>query len=197
MHMMGGALAIDSSDSGSTICFSMNFRIPEDAKKSDVKRVRPEESGRRNLSILLAEDDPVNMFAAQRILAKAGHAVTPASDGGQALELLRGAEFDLILMDVQMPVMDGLEATAAIRADKTIGDKSRIPIVAMTAYAMSGDQERFLAGGMDGYIAKPLDSTTLHETIFRVVSRKNEKQKALGVDVLTGSDARATDPTEA
>ena len=196
MHMMGGALAIDSSDSGSTICFSMSFKTPEDAKKTGVKHVRPEESGHRSLHILLAEDDPVNMFAAQRILAKAGHVVTTASDGGQALELLRGAEFDLILMDVQMPVMDGLEATAAIRADQTLGEKSGIPIVAMTAFAMSGDREKFLAGGMDGYIAKPLDSATLHKTIFRVVSRKS-KEKTPDADVLASSDALAPDPTEA
>ena len=173
MHMMGGSLAIDSSDSGTTICFSLNFRIPEGTAKTTVACKHSEKTGHGNLRILLAEDDPVNMFAARRILDKAGHSVTPASNGGQVVELLRESEFDLILMDVQMPVMDGLEATAVIRKDQTLGEKSRIPIVAMTAYAMNGDREKFLAGGMDGYIAKPLSSETLYEIISKVVARNN------------------------
>ena len=173
MRMMGGSLAIDSSDTGTTICFSLSFRIPTTTPTTTGERERAGKIGHRNLRILLAEDDPVSMFAARRILDKAGHVVTPASDGGQVLELLREGEFDLILMDVQMPVMDGLEVTAAIRDDQTLGEKSRIPIVAMTAYAMSGDREKFLAGGMDGYIAKPLSSETLYEIISKVVARNN------------------------
>jgi PAS domain S-box-containing protein len=177
MHMMGGSLAIDSSKEGTTICFSLNFKIPEATAKTTVARKHSEKTGHGNLRILLAEDDPVNMFAARRILEKAGHNVTPASDGGHAIELLRESEFDLILMDVQMPVMDGLEAAAVIRKDQTLGDKSRIPIVAMTAYAMSGDREKFLSGGMDGYIAKPLSCETLYEIISNVVARKNIEPK--------------------
>ena len=86
--------------------------------------------------------------------------------------------------DVQMPVMDGLEATAVIREDQTLGDKSRIPIVAMTAYAMSGDREKFLAAGMDGYIAKPLSFETLYEIISSVVSRNTHEQEAPASGVL-------------
>ncbi|PKN40361.1 MAG: histidine kinase [Deltaproteobacteria bacterium HGW-Deltaproteobacteria-18] len=196
MHMMGGSLAIDSSDTGTTICFSLRFKVPAISAKTTVEHERPGKSGYRKLRILIAEDDPVSMFAAQRILGKAGHVVTPASDGGQALELLREMDFDLVLMDVQMPVQDGMEVTAAIRSDQTLGEKSRIPIVAMTAYAMSGDREKFLAGGMDGYIAKPLDSATLYEIISDVVFQKKGRN-AFVDDTLTENDALEPKPEDA
>jgi CheY-like chemotaxis protein len=172
VHMMGGTLAIDSSKTGTTICLSLSL-VAAATEEADVPK--PDESelpetGR--LRILLAEDDAVNMLAAARILEKAGHTVTRALDGEQVLKLLREADFDIILMDIQMPVMDGLQATAAIRNDTSLKDKSRIPIVAMTAYAMTGDCEKFLTRGMDGYIAKPLDTKGLCEVIENVVSRK-------------------------
>jgi PAS domain S-box-containing protein len=197
MRMMGGSLAIDSSDTGTTICFSLSFRIPTTTPTTTGERERAGKIGHRNLRILLAEDDPVSMFAARRILDKAGHVVTPASDGGQVLELLREGEFDLVLMDVQMPVMDGLEVTAAIRDDQTLGEKSRIPIVAMTAYAMIGDREKFLDGGMDGYIAKPLDNMTLSETIFDVVFQKNKGNNAFVDGALTENGTLEPKPEEA
>jgi len=197
MHMLDGSLAIDSSDTGTTICFSLKLKIPATSAETTVERERSRKTGHRRLRILLAEDDPVSMFAAQRILDKAGHVVTPASDGGKVLELLREAEFDLVLMDVQMPVMDGLEVTAAIRNDRALGEKSRIPIVAMTAYAMSGDREKFLDGGMDGYIAKPLDSMTLCETIFDVVFQKNKGNNAFMDDTPTENGALEPKPEEA
>lgn len=129
-------------------------------------RRRPEQ--RATLRILLAEDDPVSMYAARRVLEKAGHSVTPATDGGQVLELLRDQDFDLVLMDVQMPIMDGVVATAMIRSDPSLGPKSGIPIIAMTAYAMDGDREKFLACGMDDYMAKPLDSSKLCQVIQNI-----------------------------
>jgi len=172
VSLMGGTLAIDTSETGTTICFSLPLRIAAmDAQ--EVKTCRADDQpGPARLRILLAEDDSVNMFAATRILEKAGHSVSQATDGEQVLTLLRQADFDLVLMDIQMPVMDGLQATALIRRDASLGDKSRIPIVAMTAYAMSGDAEKFLTGGMDGYIAKPLDSKDLFDVISDVVSRR-------------------------
>jgi len=107
VHMMDGALAIDSGESGTTICFS----LPLEPSQPDPKQVQtPGEVQPKscNLRILLAEDDAVNMYAAERLLKNAGHDVTQAFDGEQALALLRESEFDLILMDIQMPVMDGL-----------------------------------------------------------------------------------------
>ncbi|HXG38293.1 MAG TPA: response regulator [Bacteroidota bacterium] len=122
------------------------------------------------LKILLAEDNEVNRLVATAILQKKGHEVVHAENGTQALEAVRQRRFDLILMDVQMPDMDGLQATAAIRAwEQSIGRHT--PIVAMTAHAMKGDRERFLAAGMDDYIAKPINSQELLAILSRVAAR--------------------------
>ena len=111
--------------------------------------------GRPPLRVLLAEDNPVNQRLMVRLLENQGHQVTTADDGSAALRALEEHRFDLILMDVQMPVMDGLQATAAIRERERSGD-SRVPIIALTAHAMAGDRERFLSNGMDSYISKPV-----------------------------------------
>jgi CheY-like chemotaxis protein len=108
----------------------------------------------------VAEDNPVNQTLAIRILEKQGHAVVIVDNGEAARDALVVQPFDLVLMDVQMPVMDGLEATAAIRAqEKSSG--THMPIIAMTAHAMKGDRERCLAAGMDGYVAKPIKLSDL------------------------------------
>jgi len=109
------------------------------------------------LKILVAEDNPVNQLLARRILEKAGHAVVIACDGRKALEAYETGIFDLILMDVQMPEMDGFAATAAIREQEAMNPAgSRMPILALTAHAMAGDRERCLAAGMDGFVTKPI-----------------------------------------
>jgi len=125
-------------------------------------------AAQRPLSILLAEDNPVNQKLACRLLEKAGHRVTVAADGRQALSAWRAGAFDLVLMDFQMPHMDGLETTAAIRArEAAIGRHT--PIVAMTAHALKGDQDRCLAAGMDGYVSKPIHLQQLLEVIEGVL----------------------------
>ena len=111
-----------------------------------------------SLRILLVEDNPVNQRLAQRILEHSGYSVVMAGNGKEALAALTGQRFDLILMDVQMPVMDGFEATRAIREHE---HGSHIPIIAITAHAMTGDRERCLAAGMDGYLTKPIRSAEL------------------------------------
>ena len=112
------------------------------------------------MRILLAEDNPVNQQLAVRILEKRGHTVVVVSNGRLAVEALDHDRFDLILMDVEMPELDGLEATAAIRiCERAQG--VRVPIIALTAYAMSGDKEQCLAAGMDGYLSKPLRAQEL------------------------------------
>ena len=116
------------------------------------------------LHILLAEDNAVNQKVAERLLEKHGHRVTVSSNGREALAALDREAFDIVLMDVQMPEMDGFEATAAIRA-KESHTGGHIPIIAMTAHAMTGDRERCLAAGMDGYVSKPINAKTLFEAI--------------------------------
>ena len=123
----------------------------------------------RGLHILLAEDNAVNQEVAQQILQKRGHVVTIASNGREALKLVAQSDFDLILMDIQMPEMDGFQATAAIREREKNGSR-RTPIVAMTAHAMKGDRERCLDGGMDGYVSKPVQSKLLYETIESITA---------------------------
>ncbi len=119
------------------------------------------------LRILVAEDEPSNQFPLQRMLEKSGHAVTLAENGQQAVELLQDHDFDCILMDIQMPVMDGIEATRIIRTSGLTETKKRIPIIALTAYAMSGDRERFLQAGMDDYIAKPVTMKDLERILLK------------------------------
>ena len=137
----------------------------------------------RKLRILLTEDNVVNRVLAQKLLQKNGHTVISANNGKEATALWqenRPRQFDLILMDIQMPFMDGLQATDYIRAqEKAFHSESitqqaavlHIPIIAMTAHAMKGDRERYLAGGMDGYISKPINSAELEQVIQSVVAR--------------------------
>jgi two-component system sensor histidine kinase/response regulator len=125
--------------------------------------------GRPPLRILLTDDNAINQRIASRLLEKEGHVVVVADEGAKALKAFQENTFDLILMDVQMPVMDGIEATAAIRqAEQTTG--RHVPIVAMTAHAMAGDRQRFLEAGMDGYVSKPIHSQELLDAIESVLS---------------------------
>jgi signal transduction histidine kinase/DNA-binding response OmpR family regulator len=124
----------------------------------------------RPLRILLAEDTRPSQKLALRILQRRGHSVEVAETGARAVELVRGEDFDVVLMDVQMPTMDGLEATRHIRRSED-SRKARIPVVAMTAHAMPGDQERCLEAGMDAYLAKPIHADELIETVERMASR--------------------------
>ena len=120
------------------------------------------------LRVLLAEDNVINQKFAVRLLEKNGHEVMVAQTGKEVLEKLDQCSFDLVLMDVQMPEMDGLTATAAIRhQEQKTGN--HIPIIAMTAHAMKGDRERCLAAGMDGYLSKPINSRELFQTIHTVL----------------------------
>jgi len=136
-------------------------------RRALVTRHSLRENGLR-LRILLAEDNAVNQAVAVRLLEKRGHTVTVVGDGRQALEALEKGQFDLVLMDVQMPELDGFEAAAAIRAkEKKSG--THIPIVAMTAHAMKGDKDRCLEAGMDGYVSKPVRAVDLFEEIDKHV----------------------------
>jgi CheY-like chemotaxis protein len=117
-----------------------------------------------SLRILLAEDNAVNQKLASRLLEKRGHFVVVAANGREALAAIKKESFDLVFMDVQMPVMDGFEATAAIRK-KERSTGVHLPVVALTAHAMKGDREKCLAGGMDGYLSKPIRPQELDELL--------------------------------
>jgi two-component system, sensor histidine kinase and response regulator len=140
--------------------------VPEPAPREQVVTRHSMRERRSGMRILLAEDNAVNRQLALKLLEKHGHKVVVAENGRQALEALEREKVDLVLMDVQMPEMDGFEATAAIRAkEKTSG--GHLPIIAVTAHAMKGDRERCLAAGMDDYIAKPIRTPELAKLLDR------------------------------
>ncbi len=133
----------------------------------------PEAAASRPLRILLAEDNVVNQKLVLRLLEKRGYIVLVVKNGRDALAAVDQYAFDVVLMDVQMPEMDGFEATAAIRA-RDNGSGTRLPIIALTAHAMKGDEERCLAAGMDDYVSKPIQVEKLFATIDRVLAAASE-----------------------
>ena len=143
--------------------------------RSEERKARPRKEaarlppGGRRLRVLVAEDNAVNQQVAAGMLERAGHEAVVAANGREALALLEREAFDLVLMDVQMPELDGLETTAAIRERERVTG-GHLPIVAVTAHAMKGDAERCLAAGMDGYLAKPLQPRELEAAIASVVA---------------------------
>jgi len=135
------------------------------------------QESRQPLRILLAEDNRVNQQVALRILEKQGHTVVVVGDGQAALAALAQAPFDLVLMDIQMPVLDGMATTAAIRAQE---QGTHMPIIAMTAHAMRGDHERCLTAGMDGYVTKPLKAADLAAAIAQLLPAAPLPQTSAG-----------------
>ena len=147
----------------------------------------------RPLQVLLVEDNPINQKVAARLLEKAGHKVVIATNGKEALAVLAGSpDFDLVLMDVQMPEMDGLAATGAIRHQE-LATGNHIPIIAMTAHAMKGDRERCLAAGMDGYLSKPINSRELFQNIYTVLQSLKHFPATIPPGVYRGLGVSAPD----
>ena len=190
VQMMGGRIWVESElGKGSTFHVTLPMAVSKPsiaASLDSIGREKPASVTRRSpregdsLQILLVEDNPINQKLAVRLLEKHGHEVILARNGHEALKQLENEGFDLVLMDVQMPEMDGLQATRAVRQkEKTTG--AHLPIVAMTAYAMQADQERCLAAGMDAYISKPINVKELFSVIQTVLSRSSA---VTGMDVL-------------
>jgi CheY-like chemotaxis protein len=181
IKMMGGEITLDSKP-GLGSCFS--FRIPvaladlvtvpeEQLAVAPVSEASPTGvNAQLTLRILLAEDNPVNRKLATRLIEKRGHRVVAVNNGREAIEQLERENFDVVLMDVSMPEMNGLEATAIIRS-KPMND--RLPIIALTAHALNGDRERCLLAGMDSYVSKPLKPETLFGAIDEVLARDSSR----------------------
>lgn len=171
VDLIGGRLWVDSKI-GEGSCFHIVMDIALGEKPSPIK-VLEKIGGTAETStpktILLVEDTPVNQQVAQKLLSKSSYTVTIAENGKCAVDLVQAQNFDLILMDIQMPVMNGLEATRRIRQHEQEGRLTRTPIIAMTANAMSADREECLESGMDDFIAKPFRMDEMLSTIKRYI----------------------------
>ena len=170
VHLMHGNASISSRESeGTSIYVRLPFQIPEFQQQMPTDLQSEEHVSRtKNRCILLVDDDETTQFHITRLLEKHGFSVKVVEDGKKALREFQENSFDCILMDIQMPVLDGIEATKQIRSCEN--KNNDIPIVALTAYTMRGDREKFLESSMDDYIAKPVDKDELMEVIERNVS---------------------------
>jgi signal transduction histidine kinase len=189
IQAMGGTLTVRSElGHGSAFSFTVPLlyesqrAIPQrlacsksDAPRSAADLMNGETAG-ETLNVLLAEDTPTNQMLVVHVLEKRGHRVQVAGDGRAAVKQAAKGAFDVILMDLQMPEMDGLQATAAIRA---LPGMARVPIIALTAHAMVGDRERCLAAGMDGYLPKPLNLRELIEVVEETALLATAKEQSV------------------
>jgi PAS domain S-box-containing protein len=169
--LMGGTISVETDvDAGTAFHFSVSFPLEPAAKIQEVSPQPTVEvaSGK----VLLAEDDPVNRFAVSCLLSKAGYEVATAENGKEALALYEKENFDVIIMDIQMPVMDGVEASRFIRAREKVRGSRRTPIIALTSYAMKEDREVSLAAGMDAHMAKPAGMNELQRVMDEVRFKK-------------------------
>lgn len=182
VERMGGTIGASSKlNEGSTFWFEITLQTTSAQHQNNsmdaITEIQQADEECGPLHILLVEDSPENRLLATLLLKKKGCTVIAAENGIQAIEKLKQEPFDLVLMDVQMPLMDGLECTARIRSGEV--PDATIPIIAMTAQAMSGDRELCLAAGMNDYVAKPLQAEDLYSAIKRVVLRKKQQSSRL------------------
>ncbi len=174
VESMGGEIWVDSEkNKGSTFHFTAILGIAEHkydeiaVSKTEEEKEFNEHRERKSLHILLAEDNLINQEVAKEFLSFRGHSVVAVTTGIEAVELVKKEKFDCVLMDAQMPEMDGLEATVQIREFEKTND-SHIPIIAMTAHAMSAAKEKFIKAGMDDYVSKPFNANELFEKIEKL-----------------------------
>jgi signal transduction histidine kinase/DNA-binding response OmpR family regulator len=180
VERMGGNIAIESErDAGTTVAVSLPLSpLKEHGRQKGDASVR-ELGAETRLRVLLAEDDYVNSYSVRIMLEGVGFSVRTAEDGVEALRILGGEHFDLVLMDMQMPVMGGVEATRAIRAGEAGEDKAGIPVVAMTAYAPADEQERLFESGIDGYVSKPVGKHALLSAVMDIFGKGEAAEMAV------------------
>ncbi len=163
--MMGGQIGVQSAPGkGSTFYFTVRFDRGADRPAPAAPAAAPSPDGPQRLRVLVAEDHEVNQLLARRLLERRGHTVTVVGDGRQALDALDRGGFDVALLDVQMPELDGLTVATRLR-ERERGTGRRLPVLALTAYSMKGDRERCLAAGMDGYLSKPIRAAELYAAL--------------------------------
>ena len=189
VELMDGTIWVESNiGRGSTFHFTIQLEIGgqirvHEHQKSTSETVR-QNSAVQYLNVLAAEDNPVNQELVRQLLQKGGHTVTMVENGRDALEAIKLDKYDVVLMDVQMPEMDGFEATIRIRDAESTTDR-HLPIIAMTANAMTGDKERCLDVGMDSYIAKPVQAAALIEALNGVTNGAESTLRTESINVDT------------
>ncbi|MDD3313307.1 MAG: ATP-binding protein [Pseudodesulfovibrio sp.] len=171
VDQMNGTIVVDSEEGqGTTMYVTLQLGLPERGQQLPKQERQTLQMHPENLSILVVEDDRVNQIAISRMLEKLHHQALCVDNGKKALEILREKTFDCIFMDIQMPILDGLDTTRQIRAERDNERFRTIPIVALTAHAMPEDREKFLKAGMNDYISKPVSFEQLAATLRRVTT---------------------------